>query len=103
MRKEVLIARTDPDSIGQYEELYMTGYLNGPAVGFIYHYDPSPGAKKNRVKKRLSLPLYIAIAQNPYWKPAINQNLAPSLWDPNSADPKAEDVERMTQRWLRNV
>lgn len=103
MRKEVLIARTDPNSLGQYEELYMTGYLNGPAVGFIYRYDPSPGAKKNRVKKRLKFPLYLAIYQNPEWKPAVNQNLVPSLWDPNSADPKADDIERVIKRWLSRV
>lgn len=81
----------------------MTGYSNGPAMGFIYHYDPSPGAKKNRVKKRVGSPLYLVIGGDPRWNPAVNENLAPSLWDPNSNDPMAEYADRVVSGWFSRV
>lgn len=103
MRKETLIARTDPDSAGRYRELYLTGYRDGPAFGFVYQYDPSPNTKKNRIKKRTNLPLHTMISNDAEWRPAVNENLMPSLWDPNDDSPKSEYVDRLVEMWLENV
>jgi hypothetical protein len=103
MRNPVLIARSDPDRFGRYMELYMTGFKDGPAYGFAYAYDPRPSAKKNRVKKRLSVPLYVILEDSDRFKPAVNENLAPSLWNPNDASPMREQVDKFAKEWFKNV
>ena len=102
-RNPVLIARTDPDATGKYRELYMSGFRNGPAHGFIYEYNPNPGAPKNRKKIRVDKPLYELLLNEYWWKPAGNSNMRPSLWNPDDNSPMADRVNAQLRRGFYNV
>lgn len=96
MRPEKLIARTDPDETGKYKEMYLTGFRDGPAYGFIYEYDPDPKAKKQRKKVRLNRPLYYYLLEDERWRISTLTNALPPLWNPDDDHPRA----RMLDHWL---
>lgn len=104
MKNPVLIARSVPDETGSYEEMYMTGFRSGPAHGFIYRYDTSVGAEKNRVKVRLKQPLFIALLRRPnYWRLSEDPNILPSLWNPEDDSPLSEVIANSMREMFKNV
>lgn len=102
MRKDVLVARTKPDSKGRYLEMYMTGFRDGPAYGFQYMYDPT-NPKKNRKKTRLKNPLYHYLLSFDAWELASSMNEMPSLWNPDDANPMGEYIRQDLEKRFGRV
>ena len=101
MRPEKLIARTETDTRGRYKEMYLTGFRDGPAYGFVYEYDPDPKAKKQRKKVRLNEPLYIHLLEDRSWKLATLDNSLPILWNPDDDHPRADLLDLwMNERFM---
>lgn len=103
MRPEKLIARTDPDQSGKYKEMYLTGFRDGPAYGFMYEYDPDPKAKKQRKKVRLNDPLYFYLLDDDRWRIATLTNSLPLLWNPDDDNPRADMVEMWMSERFKDV
>jgi hypothetical protein len=103
MRPEKLIARTDTDENGRYKEMYLTGFKDGPAYGFLYEYDPDPKTKKQRKKVRLQEPLYQHLLFEPGWRIATLMNSLPILWNPDDDHPRAEIVDFLMSERFKDV
>jgi len=83
--------------------MYLTGFRDGPAYGFVYEYDPDPKAKKQRKKVRLEMPLYLHLLEEPSWQIATLTNSLPILWNPDDDHPRANLVDIWMREKFQNV